>query len=250
MKLPLHFLIDDIICQLSHWKNSQEFKRMRTESGDYSLKGFDQLKCIYIHIPKAAGISINKALFDNYGGGHKTVRTYKRIFGPAVYRQYFSFTFVRNPYTRLFSAYRFLKNGGFNKRDANWAAEHFIEFSTFDEFVCEWVSSDNIWKYDHFKPQHSFVCDVNSIPEVDFVGRVENIDNDFRKVCEILDIENNLEQHNKTEKDFSHWRNAYTQFSLDKVNDIYHKDFELFGYPKIGKSSNSKRTRQTTFQRA
>jgi len=50
-------------------ENISEFNRLRNKKGDYTLEGFDRLKCIYIHIPKAPGIAINKALFGNYGAG-------------------------------------------------------------------------------------------------------------------------------------------------------------------------------------
>lgn len=230
MDLKIHKLLDNAICQLSHWKNREKFERLRNKEGDYSLKGFDRLECIYIHIPKAAGVSINKALFGNYGGGHNTVHTYKKIFGPALFRQYFTFTFVRNPYSRLVSAYRFLKNGGFNKNDTAWAAENISEYNTFDEFVDKWLNEENIWSYIHFKPQYSFVCDINLKPEVDFIGKVETIDEDFDKVCKALGVKNNLSVYNKGKADTSHWENFYTDDSFEKVAEVYHRDFEIFRY--------------------
>jgi len=226
-------LVDDVVCQLSHWKNRKDFKQMRSESGVYSLKGFDRLKCIYIHIPKAAGISINKALFDNYGGGHKTVRVYKRIFGPAVYKEYFTFTFVRNPYSRLLSAYRFLKNGGFSETDRTWAIQNLSEYSSFDDFIKLWIDEESIWSLNHFKPQYSFVCDVSLTPEVDFIGKVESIEEDFEKVCSILNIPNKLEIRNKGKTDNTNWEHFYSDYSIDKITDIYSRDFELFQYEKL-----------------
>lgn len=224
-------LLDDVICQLSHWKNREQFKRLRNQkSNNYSLEGFDRLKCIYVHIPKAAGISINKALFGNYGGGHTTVRAYKRIFGPIRYKRYFTFTFVRNPYSRLLSAYHFLMTGGFKEEEGKWAEQNISSYSSFDEFVRKWVSEDNIWRYNHFKPQYSFVCDIGLEPEVDFIGKVETINEDFEKVCRVLDVPNNLSVHNKGEPDNSNWKQYYTSHSFQKVAEIYHQDFELFNY--------------------
>lgn len=223
-------MLDNIICQLSHWKNSEKFKQLRNGGGNYSLEGFDRHECIYVHIPKAAGISINQALFGNYGGGHKTVRTYKKIFGPYLFNRYFKFTFVRNPYSRLLSAYLFLKNGGFNDNNRQWAAENIAEFTSFNEFVKNWINEENIWSYIHFKPQYSFVCDIENVPEVDFVGKVESIDEDFEKVCNILNIRNNLSVLNKGEKNHNNWREYYSDYALGKVAEIYKRDFELFDY--------------------
>lgn len=233
MVLKIHELLNDAICQLSHWKNREEFERLRNNEGDYSLEGFDRLKCIYVHIPKAAGVSINKALFGNYGGGHKTVHAYKRIFGPALFKQYYKFTFVRNPYSRLVSAYSFLKNGGFNKSDAAWAAENISEYHTFDEFVDKWLNEENIWSYIHFKPQYSFVCDIDLKPEVDFIGKVETIDKDFNIACKALGVENNLSVYNKRNADNSHWKDYYSNYSFEKVADVYHHDFKIFNYQSL-----------------
>lgn len=234
--MPSNFekLIDTVICQLSHWKNREAFNRLRKEnSNNYSLEGFDRLKCIYVHIPKAAGISINKALFGNYGGGHKTVRAYKRIFGPMRYNRYFTFTFVRNPYSRLLSAYRFLINGGFKDEEGRWAEQNISGYDHFDEFVKKWVNEETIWTYNHFKPQFSFVCDIGMQPEVDFVGKVETIDDDFDKVCKILKVQNNLSVHNRSKADNSDWKQYYTPYTLQKVADIYHHDFDIFNYQQI-----------------
>ncbi len=230
MHFSIQELVDDAICQLSHWKNKREFNQLRNKKGKYSLKGFDQLQCIYVHIPKAAGVSINKALFGNYGGGHRTVHAYKRIFGPALFKQYYTFTFVRNPYSRLISAYRFLKDGGFNEKDRKWASENLSQFDDFNEFVKEWLDETTIWSYTHFKPQYYFICDFDLKPEVDFIGKVETIDTDFEKVCNTLGVPNNLAVNNKGRPDNTKWEDFYSRESLEKVARVYHQDFELFNY--------------------
>lgn len=232
MNLLSNKVVDDIICQISHWKNWDYFNQLRNEEGYYSLKGFDELECIYVHIPKAAGISINKALFGNYGGGHKTAQNYKRIFGPFVFKRYYKFTFVRNPYTRLLSAYKFLKKGGFhlNDKETVWAEENLSEFDSFDEFVKKWLNEESKWSYTHFKPQYIYVCDINYNIMMDFVGRFENLDDDFEKVRQQLQIENKLQHLNKTDKDKESWKSYYSDYSLDKVADLYRKDFEMFNY--------------------
>lgn len=234
MNLLSNKLVDDIVCQFSHWKNRDYFNQLRNEEGYYSLKGFDELECIYVHIPKAAGISVNKALFGNYGGGHKTAQKYKRIFGPLVFKRYYKFTFVRNPYTRLLSAYKFLKKGGFhlNDKETVWAEENLSKFDSFDEFVKKWLNEESKWSYTHFKPQYIYVCNNNYNIMVDFVGKFENLDDDFEKVCQQLQIKNRLRHLNKTEKEKENgsWKSYYSDYSLAKVADLYRKDFEIFNY--------------------
>ncbi|MCC5915637.1 MAG: sulfotransferase family 2 domain-containing protein [Balneolaceae bacterium] len=226
----LRELFDVVVCQLSHWKNRDEFGRLRSIDGDYTLEGFDRLQCIYVHIPKTAGIAINEALYGNYGWAHRPVRHYKRIFGPLTYKKYFTFTFVRNPYTRLLSAFRFLKNGGFGEPDRRWAEKNIMQYDTVNDFVMEWLNEESMWSYPHFKPQYSFVCDISEKPEVDFIGKFENIDQDFDKVCSILGIENRLKVRNKGETDNSNWREDFTNQSIEKVTELYRYDFKVFSY--------------------
>lgn len=219
--------------EIDHWKNRQQYLRLRKSTGKYSLAGFDDLRCIYVHIPKAAGISINKALFGNYGGGHKTVRSYRKIFGTKTYKSYFKFTFVRNPYSRLLSAYHFLKDGGFHEKDKKWAMENLSAYNNFNTFVEEWINEENIWKYIHFKPQYFFVTDMNLELDIDFVGKTENIESDFKLICWELNLENKLTIQNKGNKDHTDWINQYSEISLQKIARIYHQDFKLFRYQQF-----------------
>lgn len=220
----------DLFCQISHCKNRSQFNALRAHSGEYTLEGFDRLRCIYVHIPKTAGVSVNKALFGNYGGGHRSVRNYRQIFGPRLFARYFKFTFVRNPYSRLLSAYQFLRDGGFDASDRLWAAENLSRFADFEEFVIEWLNEQSIWTKDHFVPQYAFVCDVDSTPETDFVGRFETIDDDFREVCKRLGVVAKLGAENSGGADTSNWPQHYSDTMLNKVSRVYAKDFAIFAY--------------------
>ena len=81
------------------------------------LSIFEEKKCIFFHIPKTAGISVSTALFGNVKWGHRNVAFYKSHFGEKFFNSLYKFSFVRNPYDRLYSAFTFLKNGGMNNQD-------------------------------------------------------------------------------------------------------------------------------------
>lgn len=78
-----------------------------------------QYKCIFIHIPKCGGTSIEVFLKQNTGAlGHKKEEglEYKmREEGLAkminLYPQYFTFTFVRNPFDRFVSIWKHSERG-------------------------------------------------------------------------------------------------------------------------------------------
>lgn len=227
---PLLKAVDLAQCQISHWKNRQQFQKLRSSDEECTLKGFDELGCIFVHIPKSAGVTINRVLFGNLGGAHRSVRTYKRVFGPQTFLRYFKFTFVRNPYSRLLSAFRFLKGGGFDQDDRIWAEENLTGYETFDEFVENWLSVESIMEYKHFQPQFMFVCDHTFEPEVDFIGHFETLDEDFQEICRRLNITRTLKKHNQGPEKKAHWASYYSEKTLEKVYRIYRKDFELFGY--------------------
>ncbi len=78
----------------------------------------------------------------------------RKVPGDDTYNQYFSFTFIRNPWDRLASACHFLKAGGFNEADRRRAGEHLSDHDDFRSFVRNWITSDNVRSWVHFIPQN------------------------------------------------------------------------------------------------
>ena len=140
----------------------------------------DRHRCIFIHIPKAAGTSVARTLF-NESSRHLRYTEYEQA-NPRKFREYFSFTFVRNPWSRLYSAYTFLQSGGMNEMDRRWAEEHLAGLPDFDSFVKRWITPENIRSWIHFYPQYCFICDDTLNLKMDFVGRYETLDQDFAHV--------------------------------------------------------------------
>ncbi|HSH75802.1 MAG TPA: sulfotransferase family 2 domain-containing protein, partial [Longimicrobiales bacterium] len=98
------------------YRSLQRLRSEVTEDG-YTLRSFDDRRCIFVHIPKCAGFSVARSLFGNLAGGHLTVRKYQMIYRRREFSEYFKFTFVRNPWDRVVSAFFFLKEGGVNEVD-------------------------------------------------------------------------------------------------------------------------------------
>ena len=78
-------------------------------------------KCIFIHIPKTAGTSIEQFIKDNDRNPiillgvrngrsmhHFSALEIKSLF-PDLFKKYYKFSFVRNPYDRLLSEYYWCK---------------------------------------------------------------------------------------------------------------------------------------------
>ena len=186
---------------------------------------------IFVHIPKVAGSSIESTLFGTKGKvGHKTALEYYNA-DKQLYQELFSFAFVRNPYDRLVSAYIYLKNGGRNQYDKAWSDEHLSEFNSFNDFVLSLTNEDkcrDILSWNHFIPQYLFVCNSKNDIMVDFVGRYENLEDQFKIVQKFSNNANQLPHNNKTERnDYQHYYNEKTRAI---VRSVYANDFELFHY--------------------
>lgn len=199
----------------------------------YSTNCFDYYQCIFIHIPKTAGLSVCKALFGNYAGGHQTYDFFVKKFGAQTVNRYFKFTFVRNPWDRLASAYFFLKKGGINEADAAFAEKYLSGIDSFESFVNDWLTDDKLDLYYHLVPQYKFVTshdDPNNVM-VDFTGRFENLQEDFKIICDTIKISDRaLLNVNVTSEFKIKYKELYTAEMKDKVAMLYAMDIKLFEY--------------------
>ena len=188
----------------------------------------NEFKTIFIHIPKTGGNSIYEALFNKKSNGHIRYSQYEKK-NRKKFQEYFKFAVVRNPWDRLVSAFYFLKNGGITPFDKKWAQDNIQEFNTFDEFVIGWLNKEKINSETHFKPQTYWICDENKKIMVDFIARLETIDQDF------LFIANKIGSKNKTIKKLNassrlDYRKYYSDRTKNIIRNIYKDDIELFGY--------------------
>ena len=186
----------------------------------------DRHRCIFIHIPKAAGTSVALSLFQS-SSRHFTYTQYLRA-NPGKFRSYFKFAFVRNPWDRLVSTYFFLTNGGSNEVDREWSERYLFRFRDFRQFVAEGLARPEIHSWVHFRPQADFILSPENAVMVDFVGRYENLQADYEAVANRLGIAQCLVRHNAgTHPAFEQ---CYSPETALEVGRIYARDAEVFGY--------------------
>lgn len=200
--------------------------RETTEWGSY--KPFDEKKAIFVHIPKCAGVSVNKALFGNLAGGHTTLDQYINVYEPSLFLDYFKFTIVRNPWDRVVSAYSFLKKGGMNKWDSEFYQREMSGFLTFKDFVMGWLNETNINKHHHFRPQLDFIVDKHRKVTVDFIGYLENIDEDFDFISSKIGVNKKIDRINTVPRD--DYMSFYDEESARVIEDIYRNDISKLNY--------------------
>jgi hypothetical protein len=215
-----------------------------------SLTAFDRYRCIFVHIPKCAGMSVGRSLFGDYGGSHLGIQTYQIIFSKADFDAYFKFAFVRNPWDRVLSAYRYMDavygryvsalgtvprpeeytDASDDLRTKLSTKFEVHEYPDFEAFVTGWINPQNLRVHEHFRPQHRFVCSPDGKLQLDYVARFETIESDLAKIGERLGIEATLSHDNRTDGDAVDYRDHYTPQMRKIVERHYARDIELFDY--------------------
>ena len=224
-------------------------------------------QCLFVHIPKVAGQSVEQFFMNRLGldwdadrnevllgdNEDRTRGTQKLAHLSASeyvddgfiskdeYDRLFKFSFVRDPFQRLVSEYRY---------------RNYFHHRSFRDFVLNKLPQPG-WddKYRHVMPQYEMLHDREGRLLVDFVGRFESLQNDFDRVCDKLGIEDSALPHrnpsNKKSRNLKRrarnflfrngegnkksYREFYDEETLDAVSRYYRKDIETFGYqaPKL-----------------
>ena len=195
-------------------------------------------KFIFIHIPKTGGTSIEsvfnaKAAYKDIQFKHYTLCEYNNLRGD--HHDYFKFSFIRNPWDMTISMYRYLwyKTTGYGP---TWRENH-KQFSklTFEEWVkhpaFKFPTIKSMHVNSHLSGEYGtfsswLTCDQST---VNFVGRFENLQQDFNIICDKIGIpQQQLPHTNKTKH--KHYTEYYDEETREIVAKKYAKDIEYFGY--------------------
>lgn len=219
-------------------------------------------KCIFVHIPKVAGQSIEHVFLHLHDLSWKTrcplllrpnsdpaagpprlahLKASQYVacghVTPEQFRGYFKFSFVRNPWDRVVSFYKYSKRG------------RGLSFNTF--LSRELVGREWHKRYWFVGPQHEFLFDAQRTPLVDFIGRFETLQADFDHVCRRIGIPPTALPHvnrsrglsplyplialrsllsTRRARPVSRYAAYYDEASRRVVERLYEKDIEIFKY--------------------
>lgn len=194
---------------------------------EFSFYSFGKLNCLFIHIPKTAGVSVIRGLFGHDSFGHIPLSSYYQNLSKEQVNNTYKFCVVRNPFDRLLSGYNYLRSGGRGREiDLNYQSK-LSDCLSFEDFVLNWLEKPDIRNMEHFLPQHLFVTDTNGNLMINEVIKFENLHEGIKKVTKALSIKNvNLEKLNVSSKTSQ----ILTKETRDVIVRVYEKDFVLFGY--------------------
>lgn len=218
-------------------------------------------KCIFIHVPKCAGTSIEEALGHHslYSAegvqDHRTLTSItptnfpfdlaskvamanyarKELLFKLGYKRKRniknSLTVSREQFQNYFK-FTIIRNPW--SRCYSWYrhvmrdpvirnAHHIDQDMTFTDFIYKFGGKGNL------RPQLFWIAGENGISDLNFIGRFENLQADFSYVCEKLGVDNITLPH-KLDGGKSNYRDAYNSEIRDYVGKLYAEEVALFSY--------------------
>ena len=176
---------------------------------------------VFIHINKTAGTSIERALGLRFE--HKTALEKRAELGAAQWAKRFCFAFVRNPWDRVASLYHYRV-----QTNNTGLGDHPIPFKTWVRLTFR----DNDPAYYNspkmLMPQWHWITDEQGQVLVDFVGRFENLEEDFNIVCARINRRVRLPHLKSSNRGF--YRAYYDDETIEIVRDWFAVDVEEFAY--------------------
>ncbi len=148
------------------------------------------------------------------------LRNYQRVWEQVIVPridELFMFTFVRNPWDRVVSAFHWLQQyrGQYGGR-------------TFQQFVKMDLKPAGTDIEGHFRPQApTFLCDGEPIPNM-FVGRFERLREDWAFVADKLKVQKTLPHLTKSRH--KPYADCYDDECARIVGSLYAEEIEALGY--------------------
>lgn len=144
---------------------------------------------------------------------------------PRKYAEYYKFAFVRDPYTRIVSAW---KNKIVDGAPGGGKLESGLleKLKDFDYFL-DWLSEQDPRTVNiHYRPQALLVPKA-----IDFIGRLERFERDYSYVLGQIGITDycKIPHHNRTDKNKDEILNSKRVTA--RISQLYAVDFKRFDYP-------------------
>ena len=204
-------------------------------------------KCIFIHISKCAGSSIETAfgidISDNSEKNNKHLFGWNEklkmhlqhatpnnllengLINLEIWNSYYKFIVIRNPYDRAYSDYFWLRKEQF----INDSFSNYLNGKGKFEKV---LSEKNIlYRGDHLYPQKEYFFYNGKIIDYDSVIYFEEIKKGLNKVCSDLSLPSTFfDRKINMGKRKKHYSFFYNKKRIKLVEELYNDDLEFFDY--------------------
>lgn len=185
-------------------------------------------KGIYIAINRVASRSIQHNLLDNIEeskSDHQDLVNYSQAeekYGKPAMNKNFVFSFVRNPWDRMVSIF-------FGLVQSDPQIIHSTNARTFEAFANE-VTQNRLGRlHDHCPSQVSLLKNKFADIRVDYTGRYETIQRDYKTACDAIGIDFRRLKRLSSSNHFN-YKNYYTDDLKKKVAKFFEDDIDTFKY--------------------
>jgi len=186
------------------------------------------VKHIFIHVPKCEGSSMESNLHIG-GSGHATLYEIQAENSEENFNDYFKWTFIRNPFDRVASVWFKMGDELEKEKQIKSECKNLKDFVLkLPELVCKDENTKSLDPYEnilHVQPLDFFIKFQGV--EMDFIGKFENLKNDYKYVCDKLQIVNHITHINKSRAQKS-YLNLYNDKMKKIIMDTYKSDLEYY----------------------
>lgn len=217
-------------------------KNTRTLQRYFALRNVRKAGCWFVDIPRTSSTSIRVEMGRIFGlgfgkkcppeeesgqisalGDHVTAQDVRRRFGGDLWKELFTFSFVRNPWDRFLSLYFYRKNCG---ELPNISFKDYARQLDAPRYKGHGLYVDPAYYYS----MSDFLLDQDGRLLVNFVGRYENRENDLKVVADRLGVEFSGLHLQKTKNKKQHYSEYYDEETRALVGRVYQLDISFFGY--------------------
>lgn len=199
-------------------------------------------KFIFIHIPRTGGSTITAALpGDNHrerGFDHWHIDATYLKNKISNFDEYFTFSFVRNPWDRLYSEYSYNKRYIEKLKLRDTYIPNGVNFFEECDFKT-WLLDRKTWqawdKQKYYKPiqlqtQLGYLS-VDGKVVISKFAKFENLQTEYKDICDILKLMPvSLKKLEPSKIRVADYRQAYDQEMIDFVHEKHIEDVTFFDY--------------------
>jgi hypothetical protein len=183
------------------------------------LKGLRKITKIEIY---GLGYMSRLKMMDSLKNSHTNLSDLEKYLPADLFQSYFKFAFVRNPWSWQVSLYEF------GKQDTKHFQHELLNKFDFRDYI-SWRVENEV------KFQTDFILNNKGDLGMNYLGRFEELYQDFECLCNHLNIQAILPKKNVSlTKDY---RTYYDEKTAQIIGEVFKKDIENFGYDFDGISS-------------